>query len=98
VVFQQDHARLRNIPGVGKKIAERLMLELRDKLKIKTDTEVKPVLQPSEGSAYSDAFSALLNLGYRPAEAEKALRNAQQKLPEDSPLEKLLKESLRILA
>ncbi len=98
VVFQQDHARLRNIPGVGKKIAERLMLELRDKLKIKTDTEVKPVLQLSEGSAYSDAFSALLNLGYRPAEAEKALRNAQQRLPEDASLEKLLKESLRILA
>jgi Holliday junction DNA helicase RuvA len=98
VVLQQDHARLRNIPGVGKKIAERLMLELRDKLKIKTDTEVKPVLQPSEGSAYSDAFSALLNLGYRPAEAEKALKNAQQKLPENASLEKLLKESLRILA
>ncbi|GLI34328.1 Holliday junction branch migration protein RuvA [Desulforhabdus amnigena] len=98
VVFQQDHLRLRNIPGVGKKIAERILLELRDKLKIKVTEEVKPALLSADAGAYSDAFSALVNLGYRAAEAEKALRKAQERLDENPPLEKLLKESLRILA
>jgi holliday junction DNA helicase RuvA len=96
VLLMQDHERLRNIPGVGKKIAERLMLELRDRLKIKKEDE--PLRPPLEISAYSDAFSALLNLGYRPAEADKALKQAQQNTDENPPLEKLLKEALRILA
>jgi holliday junction DNA helicase RuvA len=94
----QDHQRLRNIPGVGKKIAERIILELRDRLKIKRDKDEEPwPLCPSPG-AYADAFSALVNLGYRPAEAEKAVKRAQQHLGEDPPLERLLKESLRHLA
>ena len=95
----QDHQRLRNIPGVGKKIAERIVLELRDRLKIKRveKTEEPWPLCPSPGT-YADAFSALVNLGYRPAEAEKAIRAAQQHMGEDPPLETLLKESLRILA
>ena len=94
----QNHQRLRNIPGVGKKIAERIILELRDRLKIKREKAEEPwLLCPSPG-AYADAFSALVNLGYRPAEAEKAVRTAQQHLGEDPPLEMLLKESLRLLA
>jgi Holliday junction DNA helicase RuvA len=95
----QDHQRLRNIPGVGKKIAERIILELRDRLKIKRDKVeggVSPI--PPVSGAYADAFSALVNLGYRPVEAEKAIRGAQQHLGEEPPLERLLKESLRILA
>ena len=83
---------------MGKKIAERILLELRDKLKIKVTEEVKPALLSADAGAYSDAFSALVNLGYRAAEAEKALRKAQERLDENPPLEKLLKESLRILA
>jgi holliday junction DNA helicase RuvA len=94
----QDHQRLRNIPGVGKKIAERIILELRDRLKIKREkAEETWPLCPSPG-AYADALSALVNLGYRPVEAEKAVRTAQQQLGEDPPLEMLLKESLRLLA
>jgi Holliday junction DNA helicase RuvA len=97
-VLGQDHHRLRNIPGVGKKIAERIILELRDRLKIKQDKRDEGwPLSPSTG-AHSDAFSALVNLGYRPAEAEKAVRAAQEHLGENPPLETLLKESLRLLA
>jgi Holliday junction DNA helicase RuvA len=97
----QDHQRLRGIPGVGKKIAERIVLELRDRLrirKIEKADELWPVC-PTPGT-YADAFSALVNLGYRPAEAEKAIRTAQQQMGEgaDPPLETLLKESLRLLA
>jgi Holliday junction DNA helicase RuvA len=98
VVQGQDHHRLRNIPGVGKKIAERIILELRDRLKIKRDKTEEPWPLYLSSGAYSDAFSALVNLGYRPVEAEKAIRTAQQNLGEDPPLERLLKESLRLLA
>lgn len=98
VVLNQEYQRLKNIPGVGKKIAERLVLELRDRLKIKRDkTEVSVVLS-TDHSAYSDAFSALLNLGYRATEAEKALKKAQERLEDSPPLENLLKEALRLLA
>ena len=100
LVLHQDHGRLRNIPGVGKKIAERIVLELRDKLKVKSDSADGPGPIPAvpHPDAYADAFSALLNLGYRPAEAEKALRKAQTQLGEAPPLESLLKNALKLLA
>jgi holliday junction DNA helicase RuvA len=94
----QDHQRLRNIPGVGKKIAERIILELRDRLKIKQG-KTEDLWQAISGTgAYADAFSALVNLGYRAVEAEKAVRTAQQHMEGEPPLETLLKESLRLLA
>ena len=100
IIMQQDAKRLRNVPGVGKKIAERIMLELRDKLKLQGEKEIEGLAIPiaSESNAWSDAFSALSNLGYRPPEAERALRKAVQLLGQDAPIEKLLKEALRVLA
>ncbi|MGV8074765.1 MAG: Holliday junction branch migration protein RuvA [Syntrophobacteraceae bacterium] len=97
-LMEQDHQRLRGIPGVGKKIADRIMLELYEKVKPKGEKETEPALTPAEINIYSDALSALLNLGYRPAEAEKALRRAQEKLGENPPLELFLKEALRLVA
>jgi holliday junction DNA helicase RuvA len=94
----QDHHRLRSIPGVGKKIAERIILELRDRLKIKREKSEEPWLLGPGLGVYADALSALVNLGYRPAEAEKAVGAAQRRLEADPPLETLLKESLRLLA
>ncbi|MBP8645299.1 MAG: Holliday junction branch migration protein RuvA [Syntrophobacteraceae bacterium] len=98
VVLRQESKRLRSIPGVGRKIAERLMLELRDRLKIKGEDLEESVYVHPDGSPYTDAYSALLNLGYRDHEAAKALQKAQQGLESDYTLEKLLKEALRILA
>lgn len=95
VVFQNDQARLRKIPGVGKKIADRLLLELRDRLKVKGEREVEPSAVFRGAGASADAFSALVNLGYRPAEAEKMLKKALVQLGDDPPLEGLLKEALR---
>lgn len=97
VVLQQEAGRLKHIPGVGKKIAERIMLELRDKLKVKKEKESEHP-GPADVSSYADAFSALINLGYRPAEAEKSLERAVKALGENPPVERLLKESLRFLA
>src|SRR5580704_12358406 len=66
-----DVVRLTRIPGIGKKTAERMVLELRDKL-----PEVGPAAAPTTpppSAAEEDVLSALVNLGYQRATAEKAL-------------------------
>jgi len=98
-VLNQDHRRLKNVPGVGKKIAERIMLELRDRLKLKLPgREEGAVPFPAESDTCSDALSALLNLGYKPSEAERAVKRAQQNLGESPSIEGLLREALKMLA
>jgi len=66
----QDHAQLVRIPGVGKKLAERLVLELKDKL---DDFAVAPVQTSVRGPVVDDVLSALVNLGYQRAAAERAI-------------------------
>ncbi len=66
-----DVARLTRIPGIGKKTAERTVLELRDKLP-EVGTIAAPVV-PTLSAVEEDVLSALLNLGYQRAAAEKAL-------------------------
>ena len=69
-----DVARLTRIPGIGKKTAERMVLELRDKLPeaVGTSTPAAPAMSAME----EDVLSALVNLGYQRAAAEKALAGA----------------------
>jgi Holliday junction DNA helicase RuvA len=69
----QDHAQLTHIPGVGKKLAERLVVELKDKL---DDFAVAPAQPSVEGPAVDDVLSALTNLGYQRPAAEKAIAQA----------------------
>src|ERR1022692_3835058 len=66
-----DIARLTRIPGIGKKTAERMVLELRDKLPVESAGEVRT--SPAMNAVDEDVLSALLNLGYPRATAEKAL-------------------------
>ncbi|HVN21516.1 MAG TPA: Holliday junction branch migration protein RuvA [Dongiaceae bacterium] len=66
-----DVARLTRIPGIGKKTAERMVLELRDKLPQAAPTAA--VSAPSISAVEEDVLSALVNLGYQRAAAEKAL-------------------------
>jgi Holliday junction DNA helicase RuvA len=66
-----DVARLTRIPGIGKKTAERMVLELRDKLPAPTGTSSAAV--PVMSATEEDVLSALLNLGYQRAAAEKIL-------------------------
>ena len=70
----QDHAQLTRIPGVGKKLAERLVVELKDKL---DDFAVAPTAV--HGAAVEDVLSALVNLGYQRPAAEKAIEQAASK-------------------
>ncbi|MGA2167848.1 MAG: Holliday junction branch migration protein RuvA [Terracidiphilus sp.] len=71
-----DHAQLVRIPGVGKKLAERLVVELKDKL---DDFAVAPAPASVRGAAVDDVLSALTNLGYQRAAAEKAIGQAVAK-------------------
>lgn len=74
----QDHAQLTRIPGVGKKLAERLVVELKDKL---DDFAVAPAAAVAgvKGAAVEDVLSALVNLGYQRPAAEKAIGQAVAK-------------------
>ena len=78
-IHGQDHATLTRIPGVGKKTAERIVLELRDKLQ-----ELAPA--PAAGGVATpvseDVLSALVNLGYPRASAQKAMESAAARNPE----------------
>lgn len=71
-----DLARLTKIPGVGKKTAERMVLELRDKLPA-AGIEAAEVI-PSLSAVQEDVLSALMNLGYQRPAAEKALGTAEK--------------------
>ena len=92
-------ARLTSIPGVGRKTAERLIVELREKLATfaaeETERPAAATLQP--GSAEDDVLSALMNLGYARPAAESALREARAANP-SGEFENWLRGSLRLLA
>ena len=88
-----DVARLVTIPGVGKRLADRMIVELRDRIDTLPDTVPATAADPG---IRGDALSALVNLGYRRADAERAVR---QVLSEGAAeLETVLKEALRTLS
>lgn len=89
----QDVARLTRIPGVGKKTAERIGLELKDRLPVATAAAGQPEFAPGEGLR-SDLLSALTNLGYKGQVAEKAVDAAITKAPNAS-FEDVLRDILR---
>ena len=94
IVESEDAKRLSMIPGVGKKTAARIILELKEKI---------PMLSVAEGgivmdhSIAADALSALVNLGYPRAQAYEVVRKVRESKREIS-IESLIKESLRTLA
>jgi holliday junction DNA helicase RuvA len=88
----QDVARLTRIPGVGKKTAERIGLELKDRLPHTAGPAAE--VAPDGDGVRADLLSALTNLGYKGAVAEKAVDAAVKKAP-DAPFEQLLRDILR---
>ena len=97
-VMNNDYAKLSTIPGVGKKTAERLTMEMKDKLADMTlEMDRSTNYIPTKQGFYDDALSALLNLGYKKPEAEKALKTIYSQNGKDAGLEEIIKESLNIL-
>jgi holliday junction DNA helicase RuvA len=79
-IQQRDSARLVKIPGIGKKTAERLLIEMQDKCKDSLSVPMTDRQITHAGVAYAidDAINALIALGYKPAEAHKAVMKVKQ--------------------
>jgi len=101
-VRKEDPSPLSSIPGIGPKTANRVILELRDKLK-----GVVPLLEEKAMAPYPtapltpmkrDLLSALMNLGYKKYEAERAIKETLISLGEESSFENAIREALKILA
>jgi Holliday junction DNA helicase RuvA len=91
-VMQGNVMLLSKVPGIGKKTAERLIVELKGKIKIETSHPLQ-----AENGPIADAISALINLGYHPVAAQKAVQKAagqSQKTPE---LSQLITLALRVI-
>ncbi len=93
--------KLVNIPGVGKKMAERLILELKEKVIKKMMTENAPVTDDQHQVSeiiVEDVLSALVNLGYKSNVAREALDKVLRSSEEKLGMDKLLKKTLKLLA
>ena len=97
-------ARLTLIPGIGRKTAERLIMELREKVAELSSAQLEEELgarpeagEPTEDTVRADALSALLNLGYQRSSAEKAIDGALSE-GGDITVESILRRSLKKLA
>lgn len=95
-IRSQDVARLTKIPGVGKKTAERIGLELKDRLPAQATPAagLVPASGRPEDQLRNDLLSALVNLGYQSTAAEKAIDHALKASP-DAGFEQALRDALR---
>ena len=87
-IEEEDVAFLRNIKGIGEKIANRLIVELKGKLPTAAGNE------PADSSKSKDSVGALVRLGYDRREAEEAVRKALKDLKGDVSVEDVIKRSL----
>ena len=98
-IVHGDIKRLSSLPGIGKKTAERLVLELKDKLSAHVGQPAETAgLGHAAGRHFdpmNDVISALVNLGYKEAQARKIL--ASMEVAPDTPMEEILKGALKVL-
>jgi Holliday junction DNA helicase RuvA len=100
-ILAQDKASLARADGVGPKLAARIVNELRDKvggLAIAAQTASAAGMSPAEDGAAADAVSALVNLGYRRAEAFGAVATVARRLGDDAAIDALIRAGLQELA
>jgi Holliday junction DNA helicase RuvA len=93
-----DVATLRAVPGVGTKTAERIVVDLRDRVReldAADPATARARRAPASDAAAEEAASALVNLGYPRGHAERAVAHAREELDEAAPLEDLIRAALR---
>lgn len=93
-VAHGDVARLTRVPGVGKKTAERLVVELKERLLVLAQAAA-PARRPA-GGVLDQLEQALVGLGYRPQQAQGAVE-AMRERAEGRPIDELLREALKLL-
>ena len=91
-VATQESERLTRVPGIGKKTAERLMLELKDKLKV--DVRITVGGEAAKPTSAADILNALMSLGYNEKEALYAIRE----LPKDVTVSDGIRQALKLLS
>ncbi|HWM71301.1 MAG TPA: Holliday junction branch migration protein RuvA [Steroidobacteraceae bacterium] len=91
-VQNQDIAALTRVPGIGRKTAERLVVEMRDRLGSPTDAATSATAGPPGVNPEAEAFGALVALGYKPAEATRLLKAAG---PGTHSTEELIRRALQ---
>ena len=97
-IDSNDIVKFSTIPGIGRKTAERLILEMRDKLDgLSLDFVAKKSPGPEKG-LFDDALSALVNLGYKKSQAEQTLKKVYAEKVGDTSIENLIKDSLNLLS
>ena len=104
-IARKELGKLTSISGIGKKTAERLLLELKDKLTI---LHAAPPTQKAAAAGQSTAAPsgdsggllsrALVNMGYKPSEAERAVEHLAGRIADDAPMADLVREALAFLS
>jgi holliday junction DNA helicase RuvA len=96
-IVRQDAIMLARTPGIGKKTAERIVLELRDKISAGAAFPTTPASDSPRPGAGSEAVSALEALGFKRADAEKAVLTCIKELPDTTSTGDLVRASLQHL-
>ena len=93
-ISQSNTAVLSKVPGIGKKTAERLIVELKDKTSKLSD--LTSAASPGKKDLFSDALHALVHLGYQPLQAQKAVKQILEQSEKEPDLASLITAALRV--
>ncbi len=97
-IISGDIKALVSIPGVGTKIAKRIIIELKDKLLDLKDDSIGFNIDGTNSQSFSDVFKALISLGYKEKDAKNACIKLDEKDELDDKLDVLIKKALRLLS
>jgi len=98
-IVNEDVGILTTIPGIGKKTAQRIIIELKDKIGVLTDKEKSYLIgkDPEERSVINDSISALVSLGYSRAIAQRSVDRVLAETKEEIKIEELIRKSLKFV-
>lgn len=95
IVLKEDIARLTQVPGVGRKTAERILFEMKERLELLPQPAVARKPAEVAGDVFEQAVQGLVYLGTKYPVALRAVQRAAERLGKDAPVEELIKEGLK---